>query len=144
MQFLFRNLALVGALLLVLAESRAEGKSMIPGIPSLGENKPKVIEFFEDILYETSFEVFHFIPRQFFLIFLSPLTIFIGTLYWSLFRCVDVQKLLNFTRKTKKNPQLCSHNNSQSRSKMGPKRFYIFMLLHLMNIFSSIYRSTCS
>jgi len=41
MQFLFRNLALVGALLLVLAESRAEGKSMIPGIPSLGENKPK-------------------------------------------------------------------------------------------------------
>ena len=42
MQFLFRNLALVGALLLVLAESRAEGKSMIPGIPSLGENKPKV------------------------------------------------------------------------------------------------------
>merc|ERR1712156_31804 len=41
LQFLFRNLALVGALLLVLAESRAEGKSMIPGIPSLGENKPK-------------------------------------------------------------------------------------------------------
>ena len=66
MQFLFRNLALVGALLLVLAESRAEGKSMIPGIPSLGENKPKVIKFSEDILYETSFEVVHILPRQFF------------------------------------------------------------------------------
>ena len=42
MQFLFRNLALVGALLLVLAESRIEGKSLFPGVPSLGENKPKV------------------------------------------------------------------------------------------------------
>merc|ERR1711862_398892 len=42
MQFLFRNLALVGALLLVLAESRTEGKSLIPGLPSLGENKPKM------------------------------------------------------------------------------------------------------
>merc|ERR1712112_650589 len=41
LQFLFRNLALIGALLLVLAESRSEGRSMIPGIPSLGENKPK-------------------------------------------------------------------------------------------------------
>lgn len=41
MQFLFRNLALVGALLLVLAESKAEGKSLFPGVPSLGENKPK-------------------------------------------------------------------------------------------------------
>jgi len=41
LQFLFRNLALVGALLLVLAESRSEGKSLFPGVPSLGENKPK-------------------------------------------------------------------------------------------------------
>jgi len=41
MQFLFRNLALVGALLLVLAESRSEGRSLFPGVPSLGENKPK-------------------------------------------------------------------------------------------------------
>jgi len=40
-QFLFRNFALVGALLLVLAESRSEGKSLFPGVPSLGENKPK-------------------------------------------------------------------------------------------------------
>lgn len=40
-QFLFRNFALVGSLLLVLAESRSEGKSLFPGIPSLGENKPK-------------------------------------------------------------------------------------------------------
>ena len=96
MQFLFRNLALVGALLLVLAESRAEGKSMIPGIPSLGENKPKVIKSSEDILYETSFEVVHIIPKHFFLFFLSPLTILIDTLYWSLFRCVDVQKSIEF------------------------------------------------
>ena len=42
MQFLFRNLALVGALLLVLAESRSEGKSLFPGVPNLGENRPKV------------------------------------------------------------------------------------------------------
>ena len=37
LQFLFRNLALVGALLLVLAESRSEGKSLFPGVPSLGK-----------------------------------------------------------------------------------------------------------
>lgn len=42
-QFLFRNLALIGALLLVLAESRVEGKSLFAGVPSLGENKPKNI-----------------------------------------------------------------------------------------------------
>ena len=41
MQFLFRNLALVGALLLVLAESRSESKTLFAGVPSLGENKPK-------------------------------------------------------------------------------------------------------
>ena len=41
-QFLFRNLALIGALLLVLAESRVEGKSLFAGLPSLGENKPKM------------------------------------------------------------------------------------------------------
>lgn len=41
-QFLFRNLALIGALLLVLAESRVEGKSLFAGVPSLGENKPKM------------------------------------------------------------------------------------------------------
>jgi len=41
LQFLFRNLALIGALLLVLAESRAESKNMFAGVPSLGENKPK-------------------------------------------------------------------------------------------------------
>lgn len=39
--FLFRNLALIGALLLVLAESRGEAKSLFAGVPSLGENKPK-------------------------------------------------------------------------------------------------------
>jgi hypothetical protein len=41
MQFLFRNLALIGALLLVLAESRVDSRSLFPGVPSLGENKPK-------------------------------------------------------------------------------------------------------
>ncbi|CAG9865142.1 unnamed protein product [Phyllotreta striolata] len=40
-QFLFRNLALIGALLLVLAESRGEAKSLFAGVPSLGDNKPK-------------------------------------------------------------------------------------------------------
>ena len=42
LQFLFRNLALIGALLLVLAESRVEGKSLFAGVPSLGENKTKM------------------------------------------------------------------------------------------------------
>merc|ERR1712147_188802 len=42
LQFLFRNLALIGALLLVLAESRVEGKSLFAGVPSLGENKLKM------------------------------------------------------------------------------------------------------
>jgi len=40
-QFLMRNLALIGALLLVLAESRVEAKSILAGVPSLGDNKPK-------------------------------------------------------------------------------------------------------
>ncbi|EEB12895.1 surfeit locus protein, putative [Pediculus humanus corporis] len=40
-QFLFRNLALIGALLLVLAESRVEGRSLFAGVPTLGDNKPK-------------------------------------------------------------------------------------------------------
>ncbi|CAG0917143.1 unnamed protein product [Notodromas monacha] len=39
--FLFRNLALLGALLLVLAESRSEGRSLFAGVPSMGDNKPK-------------------------------------------------------------------------------------------------------
>ncbi|XP_023215859.1 surfeit locus protein 4 homolog [Centruroides sculpturatus] len=41
MQFLLRNLSLVGALLLLLAESRVEGKSLFAGVPTLGDNKPK-------------------------------------------------------------------------------------------------------
>lgn len=40
-QFLLRNLALIGALLLVLAESRGEARSLFAGVPSMGENKPK-------------------------------------------------------------------------------------------------------
>ena len=35
LQFLFRNLALIGALLLVLAESRVEGKSLFAGVQNL-------------------------------------------------------------------------------------------------------------
>jgi len=41
MNFLLRNLSLFGALLLLLAESKTEQKRLMPGIPSLGENKPK-------------------------------------------------------------------------------------------------------
>ena len=41
MQFLLRNLALIGALLLVLAESRGEARSLFAGVPTMGENKPK-------------------------------------------------------------------------------------------------------
>ena len=40
--FLFRNLSLIGALLLVLAESRVEDKSLMAGVPNMGENKPKM------------------------------------------------------------------------------------------------------
>ena len=36
-----RNLALGGGLLLLLAESRSEGKSMFAGVPSMGESSPK-------------------------------------------------------------------------------------------------------
>lgn len=39
--FHFRNLALAGGVLLLLAEDRAEGKSLFAGLPSLGENSPK-------------------------------------------------------------------------------------------------------
>jgi len=42
LQFLFRNLALIGALLLVVAESRVDTKSLFAGVPSLGVNKPKM------------------------------------------------------------------------------------------------------
>lgn len=38
---MLRNLALIGALLLVLAESRNEARSLFAGVPSLGDNKPK-------------------------------------------------------------------------------------------------------
>ncbi|KAH7636871.1 surfeit locus protein 4 [Dermatophagoides farinae] len=41
LKFLMRNMSLCGALLLLLAESRAEGRSMFAGVPTLGENKPK-------------------------------------------------------------------------------------------------------
>ncbi|CAB1320245.1 unnamed protein product, partial [Coregonus sp. 'balchen'] len=41
LKFLMRNLALGGGLLLLLAESRGEGKSMFAGVPSMGEHSPK-------------------------------------------------------------------------------------------------------
>ncbi|CAK6978908.1 surfeit locus protein 4 isoform X2 [Scomber scombrus] len=41
LKFLMRNLALGGGLLLLLAESRSEGKSMFAGVPSMGESSPK-------------------------------------------------------------------------------------------------------
>lgn len=40
-QFLLRNVALIGALLLLVADSYAESRSLFAGVPSLGENKPK-------------------------------------------------------------------------------------------------------
>lgn len=40
-QFLLRNIALIGALLLLVADSYAESRSLFAGVPSLGENKPK-------------------------------------------------------------------------------------------------------
>lgn len=36
-----RNLALGGGLLLLLAESRSEGKSMFAGVPTMRESSPK-------------------------------------------------------------------------------------------------------
>ena len=41
MQFLFRNVSLLGALLLVVAETLVEEKSQYAGLPSLGQNKTK-------------------------------------------------------------------------------------------------------
>merc|ERR1719517_197146 len=41
LQFLFRNLALIGALLLVLAESRVEGKSLFAGVPVSERTSPR-------------------------------------------------------------------------------------------------------
>lgn len=40
-KFLLRNLALSGGVLLLLAESKAEGRSLFAGLPSLGENTHK-------------------------------------------------------------------------------------------------------
>lgn len=36
LHFLLRNFALIGALLLVLADSEVESKSLLAGVPSLG------------------------------------------------------------------------------------------------------------
>ncbi|CAG2168698.1 unnamed protein product [Oppiella nova] len=41
LNFLLRNMSLCGALLLLLAECKAEARSLFAGVPSLGENRPK-------------------------------------------------------------------------------------------------------
>lgn len=41
LHFLLRNLALIGALLLVLADSKAETRTLLAGVPTLDTNKPK-------------------------------------------------------------------------------------------------------
>ncbi|KAJ8039273.1 Surfeit locus protein 4-like [Holothuria leucospilota] len=42
LKFLMRNLALCGGVILLLAESRTEGKqTLFAGVPSMGQNKPK-------------------------------------------------------------------------------------------------------
>ncbi|XP_070582107.1 surfeit locus protein 4-like [Ptychodera flava] len=40
-KFLMRNLSLAGGIILLLAESRVEGKSLFAGVPTLGDNSPK-------------------------------------------------------------------------------------------------------
>jgi len=41
LKFLMRNLALAGGVILLMAEAKAEGKSLFAGLPSMGENSPK-------------------------------------------------------------------------------------------------------
>ncbi|KAF6205811.1 hypothetical protein GE061_019985 [Apolygus lucorum] len=41
LQFLLRNLALIGALLLVLAESHVEARSLFAGVPTISDNSPR-------------------------------------------------------------------------------------------------------
>lgn len=40
-RFLMRNLALAGGIILLLAETRAEGRSLFAGLPSSGDNRPR-------------------------------------------------------------------------------------------------------
>lgn len=89
LQFLLRNLALIGALLLVLAESRVEGKSLFAGVPSMGENKPKNVMqlagrillafmFITLIRFELSFLQVKFFYLNFFFGFNLILFFFLG------------------------------------------------------------------
>jgi len=41
LNFLLRNMSLCGALLLLLAECKVEGRSLFAGVPTMGENRPK-------------------------------------------------------------------------------------------------------
>lgn len=41
LKFFLKNLALTGGVILLLAESKSEGRSLFAGLPSLGENTPK-------------------------------------------------------------------------------------------------------
>lgn len=72
LKFLMRNLALAGGVILLLAESKAEGKSLFAGLPSLGENNHKtymqlsgrillVLMFFTLLRFEFSF--FHMVQN---------------------------------------------------------------------------------
>jgi uncharacterized membrane protein YphA (DoxX/SURF4 family) len=41
LRFLMKNMALIGGLILLLAESKAQGRSLFAGLPSMGENTQK-------------------------------------------------------------------------------------------------------
>merc|ERR1712079_945622 len=78
MQFLFRNLALVGALLLVLAESRAEGTSIIQIIQNVVGS---VLMVLVTIGYKTKLSAFAL-----------TLWLFVLNVYFNAFWTIDYRK----------------------------------------------------